>query len=75
MQQDWTREFPAAITVCDKDGIILDMNKKSESVFLNDGGSALIGKNLFDCHNPASIKIIHQLMNENKTNAYTIEKN
>ena len=26
---EWISEFPAAITVCDKDGIILEMNDKA----------------------------------------------
>ena len=48
MKKDWTYEFPAAITVSDQDGTILMMNEKSASTFSGDGGSKLIGKNLFD---------------------------
>ena len=75
MKKDWTYEFPAAITVSDLDGTILMMNEKSASVFSDDGGSKLIGKNLFDCHTPASAGKIKELIAENKSNAYTIEKN
>jgi len=28
-EHDWMKEFPAAITVCDANGIILEMNDKS----------------------------------------------
>jgi transcriptional regulator with PAS, ATPase and Fis domain len=75
MKVNWIEEFPAAITVCDKNGIILDMNEKSVSSFAKDGGRQLIGKNLFDCHKPESVIKIKELMNDNKTNIYTIEKN
>jgi transcriptional regulator with PAS, ATPase and Fis domain len=75
MQFNWIKEFPAAVTVCDKEGIITEMNDKSAVTFSKDGGYDLIGKNLFNCHSQNSIEKIKELLNENKTNAYTIEKN
>ncbi len=45
----WIREFPAAVTVCDRDGIILEMNDKSARTFASDGGYDLVGRNLLDC--------------------------
>jgi transcriptional regulator with PAS, ATPase and Fis domain len=75
MQVNWKEEFSVAITVCDKNGTILEMNEKSVSSFAKDGGRQLIGKNLFDCHKPESVIKIKELMNDNKTNVYTIEKN
>jgi PAS domain S-box-containing protein len=68
-------ELPVAITVSNKDGNILYMNKKSAKVFENYGGEALIGKNLNDYHNPVSRNKITEMLSENTTNAYTIEKN
>ena len=50
------------------------MNDKSISDFENDGGSKLIGSNLFDCHNESSNKIIMRIIEEKKPNIYTIEK-
>ena len=47
---DWVKEFPAAVTVCDEDGIILEMNDKSAKTFEKDGGRKLIGSNMLDCH-------------------------
>jgi hypothetical protein len=41
----WIREFPGAVTVCDRDGIILAMNDKSVQTFENSGGAGLIGSN------------------------------
>jgi transcriptional regulator with PAS, ATPase and Fis domain len=75
MQVNWEEEFSVAITVCDKNGTILEMNKKSAASFANEGGYQLIGKNLFDCHLQNSVSKIIELLTENKTNVYTIEKN
>jgi transcriptional regulator with PAS, ATPase and Fis domain len=71
----WVKEFNTAITVCDVNGIVLEMNDKSIKTFENDGGAELIGKNLFDCHNENSQNILHELIKNEKTNVYTIEKN
>lgn len=75
MDINWVKEFPAAITVCNTEGKIIEMNNKSAEVFINDGGYELIGKNLFDCHSDNSTRIIKELIAEKKTNVYTIEKN
>ena len=72
---DWTKEFNAAVTVCDNEGIITDMNNKSAATFENDGGFGLIGKSLFECHNKNSADQIRDLLDHQKTNVYTIEKN
>jgi transcriptional regulator with PAS, ATPase and Fis domain len=71
----WTREFPASITVCDTEGVILEMNEAAGKVFEKDGGLALIGKNALDCHpEPARTKM-KRMLQDQTTNAYTIEKN
>jgi transcriptional regulator with PAS, ATPase and Fis domain len=71
---NWIKEFPAAITVCDADGIITEMNEKSVETFRNDGGAGLLGKNLLDCHPEPSRTQVEGLLQDRKTNAYTIEK-
>jgi transcriptional regulator with PAS, ATPase and Fis domain len=73
--EQWTNEFNAAITRCDENGIILEMNDKALLTFQKDGGRALIGKSLYDCHpEPARTKL-RELMASQGTNCYTIEKN
>lgn len=73
--EKWSDELPfVAITVCDKEGKIIDMNRRSIATYEKDGGKALIGKNLMDCHPERAKQIISRLMSEGKTNAYTIEK-
>jgi PAS domain-containing protein len=73
-ESDWVKEFPAAITVCDRSGVILTMNDRACATFAAEGGAGLIGTNLFDCHpGPARDKVA-TLLASGKTNCYTIEK-
>lgn len=73
-EHSWTDDFPAAVTVCDADGKIIEMNAKSKVAFAADGGARLIGKNVLDCHpEPARAKL-RDIMDNGKTNVYTIEK-
>ena len=71
----WVKEFPGAVTVCDPDGIILEMNDKSAMTFEKDGGVALIGKNVFDCHPEPARTELKRLLESRQPNIYTIEKN
>ncbi len=69
------KELGLAITVCDTEGNILEMNDKSAATFAKSGGMELIGKSLMNCHpEPAKSKLI-DMLNHPRTNAYTIEKN
>lgn len=67
--------MPVAVTVTDLSGKIIEMNDKSAEVFAKSGGYDLIGKELDACHNPHSREIIASMLANDKTNAYTIEKN
>jgi transcriptional regulator with PAS, ATPase and Fis domain len=71
----WVENFPGAITVCDAQGIILEMNAASKEVFRADSGEKLIGSNLFDCHPERARLKVQELMEAQQTNVYTIEKN
>jgi len=72
---DWVKEFPAAVTVCDEEGIILEMNDKAAKTYENDGGRKLISSNVLDCHpEPARTKT-ERLLSAREKNVYTIEKN
>ena len=74
-EHSWVGEFPSAITVCDVDGIILEMNDQAANGYAEDGGRALIGKNMLDCHpEPARTKT-KRLLESKQKNIYTIEKN
>lgn len=71
---NWIGEFPGAVTVCDRNGVVIEMNEKSAKTFEADGGRALIGKNLLDCHPEPSRSMVANLLANPRVNAYTIEK-
>ena len=75
IENAWVKEFPGAVTVCDAQGIIPEMNDKAELTFAEDGGRALIGQNVLDCHPEPSRSQLRDLLAEGKPNIYTIEKN
>lgn len=72
---EWIKEFAGAVTICSKEGIILEMNDASVKVFEEDGGKSLIGKNLIDCHPEPSRSKLKEMLENEITNTYTIEKN
>jgi transcriptional regulator with PAS, ATPase and Fis domain len=72
---DWAGGFPGAVTVCDADGRIVEMNERSREVFAADGGAALIGTSVIDCHPEPSRTKLADMMKERRTNVYTIRKN
>lgn len=72
---NWIEEFPCAVTVCDVDGIILRMNARAAQTFQADGGAALVGRNVLDCHPPAARARLQEMLHSRTMNAYTIEKN
>lgn len=72
--QAWVEEFAGAVTVCDTHGLILAMNAKARETFADYGGGALVGTNVLDCHpEPARTKLA-AMMDERRTNVYTIQK-
>jgi transcriptional regulator with PAS, ATPase and Fis domain len=72
---DWTKEINFAITVCGKNGTITYMNDKAVKTFEKDGGSKLIGTNVLDCHPEPSRTQLSVMLETEKKNVYTIEKN
>lgn len=72
---NWTDGFLGAITVCDRDGIVVYMNQRSKAVFAKSGGGDLVGKSLIDCHPEPSRGLLMKMLAEPITNSYTIEKN
>ncbi len=71
---EWVREFPGAVTVCDRDGVVLEMNERSVASFADDGGAALIGTNVLDCHPEPARGKLAALLASGQANVYTIEK-
>ncbi len=73
-EHHWIKGFPGAITVCDTQGIILEMNEAACEVFRQDGGEKLLGTNLFKCHPEKARLQLEGLMAKQQANIYTIEK-
>ena len=71
----WVEEFPCAVTVCDSAGTITELNKVAQEMFAEDGGIALIGPNLLDCHPPRAQALVRELLSTGQANIYTIRKN
>lgn len=71
---NWVEDFPGAVTVCGPQGIILYMNEKACQTFSKEGGCALIGSNLLDCHSGAAREKVQKLLSEKTANVYTVEK-
>ena len=74
-KHQWVQESSAAITVCDTQGIIIEMNDQAAKVFQKRGGKKLMGSNLLDCHHEPARTKLSQLMEQQQTNIYTVEKN
>lgn len=72
---EWADDFNGAITVCDREGMIVYMNMYSKKQFEKYGGEKLLGTNLLDCHpEPSKIKLAEMLKNRVE-NTYIVEKN
>jgi PAS domain S-box-containing protein len=72
--ENWSKELSLAITVMDTEGNVVDMNDKATKTFSKYGGAELIGKSLYNCHNPNSQSKIRELLANGTSNTYTIEK-
>jgi transcriptional regulator with PAS, ATPase and Fis domain len=70
----WVNEFPAEITVSDDKGQIIEMNSGSAKTFEKEGGKGLIGTNVLDCHPEPARSKLRDIMDNRRTNVYTIEK-
>jgi transcriptional regulator with PAS, ATPase and Fis domain len=71
---NWTKELNVSITVCDKEGTIVEMNDKSQKTFAKSGGGDLVGQSVIECHPEPAKSMLKNMLAEPITNAYTIEK-
>lgn len=71
---DWIDKLDGNVIVCDVSGIIIYMNETAVRNYEKDGGAALIGRSLMDCHGEASRQKIREIMETHTKNVYTIEK-
>lgn len=71
---NYLNEADIAITVCDREGRIIEMNEQSRTVNLKPG-QELIGSNVLDCHPEPARSMLRDMMEHQTKNVYTIEKN
>ena len=71
---EFIEKLDGAVIVSDAEGTIIYLNEKAANTFQKDGGRALIGKNLKDCHLDYSNEKIREMMETHEKNVYTIEK-
>lgn len=72
---DWVRELPAEVMVCDTAGVVLEMNAEAEALFAEDGGASLLGTDVLACHpEPARTKLGGMLARQMPNAYYNTEK-
>ena len=74
MKRDYFEYADIAVTVCGKDGEILDMNRKSVKTFIKPGMDSIIGNNVLDCHPEPARSLLDDMLRHPRTNVYTVEK-
>ncbi len=57
-----------AIVICDVNHVIIYMNSAACERYKKRGGAELVGKNLLDCHNPNSGKVINEILDKFRAN-------
>lgn len=70
----WLDVVPGAVTICDERGVVLEMNEAAARNYAKDGGRALIGRSLLDCHPEPARSKLTRLLETGATNVYTVEK-
>ncbi len=70
---NWAEDIEGAVTVCDKVGTVVYMNKRSRETF-NKNGQSMVGQSMMPCHNERSQAIIRDMLENNKPHCYTITK-
>ena len=66
-------EADIAVTICDRDGNVLEMNRQSRSINLKPG-EEMEGKNILPCHSGEARNLLEHLLAAEEKHVYTIEK-
>jgi hypothetical protein len=67
----WVKEFPGSISVCDPEGILLEMNDRAAE---QEADQNIIGTNILDCHPEPARSKLKEMLTSGLPNIYTIEK-
>jgi hypothetical protein len=71
---NWTKGAKFSVTVCDKNGKIVEMNDAAAKTFETYGGAKLVDTSIYDCHPESAREKIAKMFEGEKTNIYTIGK-
>jgi transcriptional regulator with PAS, ATPase and Fis domain len=71
---EWFEELPCSVIVCDRKFKVVYMNDKAAKDHADDGGRALIGTDLMDCHPPAAQAKLRRVLTSNRPNVYTTQE-
>ncbi len=72
--EPWLQGLPFSLTVCNDAGTILYMNDRAGTSFAPQGGKALVGSDILDCHPEPARTRLRTIMEKRERNVYTIEK-
>jgi len=71
---EWIEKLDGSVIVSDLSGKVIYANEAAVQTFVKPGEPPLPGRDLMECHNDNSKKIIRKIMEEKVKNVYTIEK-
>jgi sensor histidine kinase regulating citrate/malate metabolism len=70
----WLDGVAVSVVACDTAGVCTYINERACQMFAQDGGRALLGRSLIDCHpEPARSRLL-DLLRTPRANSYTVEK-
>ena len=71
---EWFDRLPCSVMVCDCDYSVLYMNERAAEDHADDGGFALVGTDLMDCHPPDAQAKLREVLASGRPNVYTTQK-
>jgi len=71
---EWFEELPCSVMVCDRKFKVLYMNDKAAESHAEDGGRALVGRDLMECHPPAARAKLREVLTSGRPNVYTTQE-
>jgi RimJ/RimL family protein N-acetyltransferase len=73
-ETQWLDGMAVSVVACDTAGVCIYMNERACQTFAKDGGRALLGRSLIDCHpEPARSRLLDMLRTP-RANSYTVER-
>ena len=71
---EWIEQLPLSVMVCDRKYVTLYMNDRAAEDHAEDGGRALVGKDLMACHPPEAQLKLREVLASGRPNVYITER-